>query len=74
MMTQVLLLFQVQRFLIAAFPLCAIAVYFVQRFYLRTSRQLRVLELESQSGLVSSFLETVKLLESCSSIICRAEY
>ncbi|POR33873.1 Uncharacterized protein TPAR_05932 [Tolypocladium paradoxum] len=41
-------------------PLCMVAVYFVQRAYLRTSRQLRVLELESQAALYSSFLETVE--------------
>jgi hypothetical protein len=40
-------------------PVCAICVYFIQRIYLRTSRQLRFLELESRSSLFTNFLDTV---------------
>ncbi|KAF6516220.1 hypothetical protein HZS61_003423 [Fusarium oxysporum f. sp. conglutinans] len=35
-------------------------VYVVQRVYLRTSRQLRLLQLESQSAVYSSFLESIE--------------
>lgn len=34
-------------------------VYVVQKVYLRTSRQLRILELESRAGVFSNFLESV---------------
>lgn len=40
-------------------PFSAAVVYVVQKVYLRTSRQLRFLELESRSAVYSSFLETV---------------
>ena len=41
-------------------PICAVTVYWLQRFYLRTSRQLRFLDLESRSPLYSHFLETLE--------------
>ncbi|RJE27116.1 ABC transporter transmembrane region [Aspergillus sclerotialis] len=41
-------------------PFCIIAVYILQKFYLRTSRQLRFLDLESRSPLYAQFLETVE--------------
>lgn len=59
MAVQIGIMMQVQRPLFATLPICAIVVYFVQKLYLRTSRQLRVLELESHSALYSWFLETV---------------
>jgi len=40
-------------------PLCVVIVYLIQKVYLRTSRQLRLLDLESQSAVYSSFLESV---------------
>ncbi len=60
--TQILVLLKVQGLLIACVPLCAVVVFAVQRYYLRTSRQLRVMELESQAALFSSFLETVSFV------------
>ncbi|KAK4088636.1 hypothetical protein Purlil1_7187 [Purpureocillium lilacinum] len=60
--TQILVLLKVQGLLIACVPLCAVVVFAVQRYYLRTSRQLRVMELESQAALFSSFLETQRWL------------
>lgn len=41
-------------------PYSAAVVYAVQKVYLRTSRQLRLLELESRAAVFSSFLETVQ--------------
>ncbi|KAG6367948.1 hypothetical protein INS49_002148 [Diaporthe citri] len=41
-------------------PHSAAVVYAVQKVYLRTSRQLRLLELESRAAVFSSFLETVQ--------------
>lgn len=36
-----------------------VSVYMVQRFYLKTSRQLRLLDLEAKSPLYSHFMETL---------------
>ncbi|PSR92117.1 P-loop containing nucleoside triphosphate hydrolase protein [Coniella lustricola] len=57
---QVALLLTVQRLMLLAMPFCLLVVYIVQRFYLMTSRQLRLLDLESRSAVFSSFLETVE--------------
>ena len=42
-----------------SFPIWFIALYFIQKFYLRTSRQLRFLDLEAKSPLYSQFSETI---------------
>ncbi|KAK1986922.1 P-loop containing nucleoside triphosphate hydrolase protein [Colletotrichum cereale] len=57
---QITLLYSAQKLLTLTLPLCAVAVYLVQKIYLRTSRQLRLLDLESQSAVYSSFLEAVE--------------
>ncbi|MAD84908.1 MAG: hypothetical protein CL912_18270 [Deltaproteobacteria bacterium] len=56
---QAILLFSVQKVMILTLPFCSAMVYVVQRVYLRTSRQLRFIELESKSAVYSSFLEMV---------------
>ncbi|KAF2489056.1 P-loop containing nucleoside triphosphate hydrolase protein [Lophium mytilinum] len=43
-----------------AYPLIGAILYVVGRFYLRTSRQLRILDLEAKSPLYTNFLDTVK--------------
>lgn len=40
-------------------PFLMIAVFILQHFYLRTSRQLRLLDLEAKSPLYSHFLESI---------------
>lgn len=40
-----------------SFPVCFIALYLIQMFYLRTSRQLRFLDLEAKSPLYTQFTE-----------------
>ena len=42
-----------------SFPIWFVALYFIQKFYLRTSRQLRFLDLEAKSPLYSQFSETI---------------
>lgn len=54
------LLFSAQKLMSLTLPLCMASVYLVQKVYLRTSRQLRLLDLESQSAVYSSFLESVE--------------
>lgn len=48
----------------ATIPLLILAVGVIQHFYLRTSRQLRLLDLEARSPLYSNFLETLAGLET----------
>ncbi|KAK4463066.1 P-loop containing nucleoside triphosphate hydrolase protein [Cladorrhinum samala] len=42
-----------------SYPFLVVFLYFVQKFYLRTSRQLRLLDLEAKSPLYTHFLDTV---------------
>ncbi|KAL1598820.1 hypothetical protein SLS60_007962 [Paraconiothyrium brasiliense] len=49
----------------AAFiPLVLVALYYLQKFYLRTSRQLRLLEIEARAPLFTVFQETVDGLDT----------
>ncbi|OLN82360.1 Canalicular multispecific organic anion transporter 1-like protein 2 [Colletotrichum chlorophyti] len=43
-----------------SYPLLIGACWIIQKFYLRTSRQLRLLDLESKSPLYTHFLDTIK--------------
>jgi hypothetical protein len=56
---QAVILSIIQKPILVTLPFSTLVVYFVQKIYLRTSRQLRFLELESVSAVYSSFLETV---------------
>ncbi|KAB8199402.1 P-loop containing nucleoside triphosphate hydrolase protein [Aspergillus parasiticus] len=47
------------KYLAIMVPLALIMLYCLQKFYLRTSRQLRFLDLEAKSPLYSHFLETL---------------
>ncbi|KAK0620994.1 P-loop containing nucleoside triphosphate hydrolase protein [Immersiella caudata] len=60
LLVQTVLLFSAQKLMTLTLPLCVVTIYFVQKIYLRTSRQLRFLDLESQSEVYSSFLESVE--------------
>ncbi|GKZ96685.1 hypothetical protein AnigIFM59636_011200 [Aspergillus niger] len=42
-----------------AIPLCIVVIVAIQLFYLRTSRQLRILDIEAKAPLFSQFLETL---------------
>ncbi|XWW95783.1 hypothetical protein V2A60_003750 [Cordyceps javanica] len=59
MTAQIIVMSLVQTTFAYAVPLCALVIYFVQRVYLRTSRQLRVLDLEAKASLYSCFHETI---------------
>ncbi|KAJ6785368.1 hypothetical protein PWT90_04529 [Aphanocladium album] len=48
------------KYMAVALPIIGLAVYFVQDFYLRTSRQMRGLDLESKSPLYTHFEETTE--------------
>ncbi|TVY47392.1 ABC transporter [Lachnellula occidentalis] len=51
-------------YLAISFPIIVGAIYMIQKFYLRTSRQLRSLELEAKSPLYTHFLETLRGLRT----------
>lgn len=46
-------------YLIPVFPFLLIAFWLIQRFYLRTSRQVRFLDLEAKAPLYTHFIETL---------------
>jgi ABC-type multidrug transport system fused ATPase/permease subunit len=47
-------------YLAISYPFLIALLYVLQRFYLRTSRQIRLLDLEAKSPLYTHFLDTVK--------------
>ncbi|KAF4983690.1 hypothetical protein FZEAL_957 [Fusarium zealandicum] len=47
-------------YLATGYPVLCIILYFVQKFYLRTSRQIRLLDLEAKSPLYTHFIDTIK--------------
>lgn len=47
-------------YLVISYPFLVCILYVVQKFYLRTSRQLRLLDLEAKSPLYTHFLDTSK--------------
>lgn len=55
---KVLLLAVFAKYLSATLPLIAGSVFFIQRFYLRTSRQVRLLDIEAKAPVYLHFLET----------------
>jgi ATP-binding cassette subfamily C (CFTR/MRP) protein 1 len=64
LLVQTILLFTVQPVLVLTLPFCSVIVYIVQKIYLLTSRQLRIIELESRSAVAASLLETVQGVET----------
>ncbi|KAK3311928.1 ABC transporter [Apodospora peruviana] len=47
-------------YLAISYPVLMVVLYLVQKFYLRTARQLRLLDLEAKSPLYTHFLDTAK--------------
>ncbi|KAJ5356583.1 ABC transporter transmembrane domain type 1 [Penicillium concentricum] len=47
-------------YMAVAIPFCILAVWIIQAFYLRTSRQIRLLDLEAKAPLYAHFLETTE--------------
>uniref|UniRef100_A0A8H7NNV7 ABC transporter n=1 Tax=Bionectria ochroleuca TaxID=29856 RepID=A0A8H7NNV7_BIOOC len=53
------LVFTGSGYVAATIPACVAVIFFVQMFYLRTSRQLRLLDIEAKAPLFSHFIETL---------------
>ncbi|KAE8384470.1 P-loop containing nucleoside triphosphate hydrolase protein [Aspergillus alliaceus] len=66
LLMQIVLLCMAEKWLTMSLPACMLLVCVVQKVYLRTSRQLRFLELESRAGVFLNFLE-------CLILICQVE-
>jgi hypothetical protein len=58
---QTMLLCIAEKWLTMSLPACMLLVYIIQKAYLRTSRQLRFLELEYRAEVFSDFLEAVSI-------------
>ncbi|EED20873.1 multidrug resistance protein, putative [Talaromyces stipitatus ATCC 10500] len=56
---QLIIIFVTGKYIAAIIPLCLAVFYLLQKFYLKTSKQLRFMELEAKSPLYSKFMETV---------------
>ncbi|EED22270.1 ATP-binding cassette transporter, putative [Talaromyces stipitatus ATCC 10500] len=52
------------KYLGASIPLLGLVLYFLQSYYLRTSRQVRLLDIEAKAPLYAHFLETVHGISS----------
>ncbi|OQE74121.1 hypothetical protein PENNAL_c0084G03585 [Penicillium nalgiovense] len=61
-------------YIAATVPACLLAFYFIQRFYLRTSRQIRYLDIEAKAPLISHFLDTLNGLVTIRSFKWEAQY
>ncbi|KAF9240331.1 hypothetical protein DTO006G1_8233 [Penicillium roqueforti] len=57
---QMAVMLTVSPYLAITLPFLAALLYVLQKFYLRTSRQLRLLDLEAKSPLYTHFLDTVR--------------
>ena len=61
---QAALLLSAQNWLSASLPVVVLIVYVLQKVYLQTSRQLRLLDLESRAAIYSLFLDTTEGLST----------
>ena len=55
--SQIVLIGYASTFAAISFPIWFVALYFIQKYYLRTSRQMRFLDLEAKAPLYSQFSE-----------------
>ena len=58
-LAQIILIGVSSKYAAISFPFLFVTVYLIQSFYLRTSRQLRFLDLEAKSPLYTQFAETI---------------
>ncbi|KHO01326.1 ABC transporter [Metarhizium album ARSEF 1941] len=68
------LVFTGSGYVAAAIPVCTALIFLIQMFYLRTSRQLRLLDIEAKAPLFSHFIETLGGLTCIRAYGWSAEY
>ncbi|KAI9826794.1 MAG: hypothetical protein M1819_007265 [Sarea resinae] len=73
-LSQLIIISVSARYIAAIIPASGIVFFFVQKFYLRTSRQLRLMDIEAKSPLFSHFLETLSGLATIRSYGWEKEY
>jgi ATP-binding cassette subfamily C (CFTR/MRP) protein 1 len=56
---QALLIATATRYIALSFPFLLAVFYYIQKYYLRTSRQLRFMDLEAKSPLYTQFIESL---------------
>lgn len=62
------------KYIAVALPFCLAVVWVIQKFYLRTSRQLRFLDIEAKSPLFTRFLESLGGLATIRAFGWQKEY
>ncbi|KAI3325328.1 ABC transporter [Xylariaceae sp. AK1471] len=60
LVSQLILLFITQGFIAVGTPFLLLVLYFLQKLYLHTSRQIRFLDIELRAKVLSDFLETLE--------------
>ncbi|KAM0552701.1 hypothetical protein ACHAPJ_007798 [Fusarium lateritium] len=73
-MAKLIILAVFSRYLSAAVPIFALVLYLLQRFYLQTSRQVRLLDIEAKAPLYNHILETVAGASTIRAFGWQAEY
>lgn len=68
------LVFAGSGYLACTLPACVLIIYGIQHFYLRTSRQLRHVDIEAKEPLFSHFLDTVTSVDSIRAYGWEEEY
>ncbi|KAJ5643851.1 ABC multidrug transporter [Penicillium longicatenatum] len=63
-LAQAIIVASASPYIFIAFPVLFTTVIAIQRFYLRTSRQIRSMDIEAKSPLLNYFLETIKGLQT----------
>ncbi|KAI1626473.1 hypothetical protein EDD37DRAFT_648899 [Exophiala viscosa] len=71
---QCILIAITSKFIGATMPVVLVAFFLIQKFYLRTARQLRLLDIEAKGPLFSSFLETLSGLATIRAFGWENEY
>ncbi|EXJ85589.1 hypothetical protein A1O1_05954 [Capronia coronata CBS 617.96] len=71
---QIILIAISAKYIGAAMPAVLVAFFLIQTFYLRTARQLRLLDIEAKGPLFSSFLETLSGLATIRAFGWESEY
>jgi ATP-binding cassette subfamily C (CFTR/MRP) protein 1 len=59
-LTKLVIVCVIGKYLAGSIPFLAVVVFVVQSFYLRTSRQMRLLDIEAKAPLYTHFLETIQ--------------
>ncbi|KAJ5876483.1 ABC transporter transmembrane domain type 1 [Penicillium soppii] len=60
----IIIICAIGRYLAASIPLLGVVLFFIQSYYLRTSRQVRLLDIEAKAPLYTHFLETIHGISS----------